>query len=85
MPNDSALILEHGPTDGMGVNHFYIYCRKCNMISDAIGPGCLGMLTGRKFDHQKIIDPAALLSSEPNLIAAFPPRLRAAFEADRIA
>jgi len=85
MPNDAALILERGPTDEMGVNHFHIYCRKCHMISDAIGPGCFGMLTGKKFDHQKIIDPSKLLASDPNLIHAFPPRLQEAFAADGIA
>lgn len=84
MPNDAALIIENGPTDDRGLNHFHLYCRKCHMISDSIGPSIIGLLLGKKFDHQQILDPAKLIASNPRLLICFSPKIQQAMQADGV-
>jgi hypothetical protein len=44
MPNDSKLIYVWGPKDEAGLQHYYLYCRRCMKVSDLVPPGCLAML-----------------------------------------
>lgn len=84
MPNDDALIMEQGPTDLRGLNHFYLYCRRCHMISDSIGPTIFQVLLGKKFDHQQILDPAKMVASDPQFLNILAPKIQQAMRADGI-
>lgn len=84
MPNDSLLILERGPTDDRGLDHSHLYCRRCHKISDLIGTNIFGLLLGKKFDHQQIIDPAYLIAQHPLLLNAFAPKIQSAMIQDGI-
>lgn len=84
MPNDDALIMERGLTDLRGLNHFYLYCRRCHMISDSIGPTIIQLFLGRKFDHQQILDPARMVASDPRFLNILAPKIQQAMRADGI-
>jgi hypothetical protein len=44
MPNDSEIILEFGTKGLDGLQHYWLYCRRCHKVSDLIPAGCLSMI-----------------------------------------
>ena len=89
MPNDSRLIYVHGPRDESGLDHYYLYCRSCHMVSDFVPSGCLGLLTLRPFTCEGVMDPREVYADchrlgTPEVFGIFAPKIQEAMRADGV-
>jgi hypothetical protein len=57
MPDDSKLILEKAYCDERNLDHWFLYCRKCHLITDMIGPTVWELLRGKGFKCLASFDP----------------------------
>jgi hypothetical protein len=90
MPNDSELIYVFGPKDESGLQHYYLYCRRCHHVSDFVPPGCLSMLF-LQFRHRPVgtYDPAEIYAhtnqiGHPEQFGIFAEKIQDAMKQDGI-
>lgn len=79
----------HAPPDETGLDHYYLYCRSCHMITDYVPSGCLGLLTFRPFKPQAVLDPREIYSEAqrrgtPEVFGIFSPKIQEAMRVDGI-
>ncbi|MEX2399853.1 MAG: hypothetical protein WD423_03710 [Rhodothermales bacterium] len=82
MPNDDELMLVHGPKDESGIQHFFLYCRRCHRVSDLIGSlNPLKFLTG-KMKCIGTYDPREVQQKAPEYFGIFAPKIQQAMRVD---
>jgi hypothetical protein len=90
MPNDSELIYVWGPKDETGLQHYYLYCRKCYHVTDYVPAGCLSMLV-LDFRHKpigilnprEVYDPTHKIG-RPEQFGVFAPKIQDAMREDGV-
>jgi len=80
MPDDSRLILEKAYRDEHNLDRWFLYCRKCNAVTDMIGPSVWELLSGKGYKCMS----AFKASTEKQVIETCCPTIFAACVADNV-